>query len=49
MDTLGMLYDVDINYYFRVNFSGFEKIIDAVGGITVYSDYDFIHTAVMMK
>ena len=41
MDTLGMLYDVDINYYFRVNFSGFEKIIDAVGGITVYSDYDF--------
>ena len=26
MDTLGMLYGIDINYYFRVNFSGFEKI-----------------------
>ncbi|MCD8155759.1 MAG: LCP family protein [Clostridiales bacterium] len=41
MDTLGMLYDVDINYYFRLNFSGFEEIIDALGGITVYSDYEF--------
>lgn len=41
MDTLGMLYDVDINYYFRINFSGFEEIIDALGGITVYSDYEF--------
>lgn len=41
MDTLGMLYDIDIDYYFRVNFSGFEKIIDNIGGITVYSDYDF--------
>lgn len=41
MDTLGMLYDVDMNYYFRVNFSGFEKIIDALGGVTVNSDYNF--------
>lgn len=41
MDTLGMLYDRQIDYYFRVNFSGFENIIDALGGITVYSDYDF--------
>ena len=41
MDTLGMLYDIDINYYFRINFGGFVKVIDALGGITVYSDYDF--------
>ncbi|MDO5134721.1 MAG: LCP family protein [Eubacteriales bacterium] len=41
MDTLGMLYDEEINYYFRVNFGGFTQIIDALGGIDVYSDYEF--------
>ena len=41
MDTLDMLYDIDINYYFRLNFAGFEQIIDALGGVTVNSDYDF--------
>lgn len=41
MDTLNMLYDISINYYFRLNFAGFEKIIDALGGITVNSDYEF--------
>lgn len=41
MDTLEMLYDIDINYYFRINFSGFEQLIDALGGITVESDYEF--------
>lgn len=41
MDTLSMLYDIDIDYYFRLNFGGFVKIIDALGGITVVSDYAF--------
>lgn len=41
MDTLGMLYDIDVNYYFRLNFTGFTGIIDALGGITVHSDYAF--------
>ena len=41
MDTLDMLYDININYYFRLNFGGFIKIIDALGGITLNSDYDF--------
>ena len=41
MDTLGMLYNEDINYYFRINFAGFEQLINALGGVTVYSDYDF--------
>ena len=40
-DTLAMLYGIDIDYYFRVNFSGFEQLIDALGGITVQSDYTF--------
>lgn len=41
MDTMAMLYGVDVDYYFRVNFSGFEDIIDALGGVTVNSDYAF--------
>jgi LCP family protein required for cell wall assembly len=41
MDTLEMLYDIDIDYYFRINFSGFEQLIDALGGVTVQSDYTF--------
>lgn len=39
--TMEMLYDVNIPYYFRLNFGGFVKIIDALGGITVNSDYEF--------
>ncbi len=41
MDTLSMLYDVDINYYVRMNFTGFTEIIDALGGVEVYSAYAF--------
>ena len=44
MGTLDMLYDININYYFRVNFTGFTEVIDAVGGITVHSNYDFVTT-----
>ena len=40
-ETLGELYGVDIDYYFRCNFTGFREIIDALGGVTVYSDYNF--------
>lgn len=40
-ETLEMLYGVNIDYYFRVNFSGFENIIDTLGGVTVWSDYEF--------
>ncbi len=41
METLENLYDIDIDYYVRVNFSGFEDIVDALGGIEVWSDYSF--------
>ena len=40
-DTLGMLYDTELTYYFRINFSGFRELIDALGGITVNSDVEF--------
>lgn len=41
MDTLGLLYDVDVNYYFRVNFTGFVDIVNALGGVTVESESEF--------
>lgn len=41
IETLENLYGVDIDYYLRMNFSGFEQIIDSIGGIDVYSDEDF--------
>jgi LCP family protein required for cell wall assembly len=42
--TLSKLYGKEINHYLRMNFSGFEEIIDAIGGIDVYSDTDFTVT-----
>ena len=39
--TLEMLYGINIDYYMKINFSGFENVIDALGGIDVYSEYDF--------
>lgn len=44
VDTMEMLYGIDIDYYFRLNFEGFENIIDSLGGVTVYSDYTFKQT-----
>ena len=42
METLEEIYGgIDIDYYVRLNFSGLEKIIDAIGGVTVYSEYSF--------
>ncbi len=35
------LYGIEIDFYVKMNFSGFEGIIDALGGIDVYSEHDF--------
>lgn len=35
------LYGIDIDYYVKMNFSGFETIIDSLDGIDVYSEYEF--------
>ena len=40
-DTLGLLYDEKVNHYFRLNFSGFEGMIDALDGVDVESDVAF--------
>lgn len=39
--TVEDLLDIDINYYVRVNFSTVVELVDTLGGIEVYSDYDF--------
>ena len=39
--TLENLYGVDINYYVRLNFTSFLKLIDLLGGIDVYNDQEF--------
>ncbi len=41
METLEMLYDVSLSYYMRLNFTGFESIIDYLGGVDVESEYSF--------
>lgn len=41
LDTLSMLYGIQIDYYLKLNFTGFMKIIDKLGGVDVYSDYAF--------
>ena len=41
MATLGNLYGVNVEHYIRINFAGFISIIDAVGGVDVYSDQAF--------
>lgn len=42
VQTLEMLYGLDIDYYFKMNFTGFVNIIDALGGVDVRSDFDFV-------
>lgn len=39
--TVEDLLDIDINYYVRVNFTTVIKLVDTLGGVNVYSDYDF--------
>ena len=39
--TLENLYGIDINYYARLNFTSFLKLIDLLGGIDVYNDQAF--------
>lgn len=41
IEALSDLYEEQINYYAQINFTGFETVIDAIGGIDVYSDVSF--------
>ena len=39
--ALASLYGDRVDYYAQINFKGFTKFIDAIGGVTVYSDVSF--------
>lgn len=41
VQAISGLYGQEIDYYARINFSGFRKLVDAIGGVTVYSDFAF--------
>lgn len=40
--TLEEFLDIKINYYIKVNFTSMINVIDALGGVNVYSEYSFI-------
>ena len=39
--AMNMQYGIPIERYARINFSGFIKLIDALGGVTIHSDFAF--------
>lgn len=41
MATLEQLYDTELDFYARVNFTSLIKIVDTLGGVDVYSKYAF--------
>lgn len=45
--ALENVYDVDVDYFVRMNFSGFIDIIDALGGVDVYSAHNFTVDPIM--
>ena len=40
-ETLENLFDIKINYYFKVNYNAVIKLVDALDGVDVYSDHNF--------
>lgn len=43
--VLEELYGLEINGYVRINFTGFQNVVDALGGVSVYSEYEFTATS----
>lgn len=42
VEALEGLYQTNISYYARINFVGFEALIDAIDGVTIYSEERFM-------
>lgn len=42
IQTIEDLLDININYYVKVNFTSVVTLIDALDGVTVHSDYNFV-------
>lgn len=41
VQAMSLIYDQPISYYAKINFSGFRTLVDAMGGVTIYSDISF--------
>lgn len=41
IESIEDLFDIDINYYAKINFNGLVDLVDALGGVTVYSHYTY--------
>lgn len=41
ISTIEKMYDIEINYYAKINFQGVIDLVDALGGVTVNSDVSF--------
>ena len=41
MAALGQLYNIDPDFYARVNFTSLIKVVDALGGVKVHSEHSF--------
>ena len=41
MAAVANLYGLEIDYFLRLNFTGFMDIVDALGGVNVYSEFGF--------
>ena len=39
--SLETLYDIDCDFYLKMNFTGFSEIVDALGGITIENETEF--------
>lgn len=39
--SIEQLLDIDINYYYKINFTSLINIVDAIDGVDVYSQYTF--------
>lgn len=42
IQTIEDFLDIEINYYVKVNFTSVIDIVNAIGGVSVYSDFDFV-------
>ncbi len=42
IDTVENLLDIEIDFYFESNFKGIVDMVDALGGITVYNEFEFV-------
>lgn len=45
IQTIEDLLEININYYIRVNFTTLINVVDAIGGVTIYSDKAFTASA----